>query len=264
MSSYIYVYLNEEDLALIELLLHQEGVSFFDEDGNEVTKLLAFSALSKQYQIGADKSGLIYSPCNTSLRIIQPAFFYLPDICSKTERTLFNKIKMFIRHNFMQCQWYYYGQYIYRDWLDYKYHLPWFESQRVQIKKDLIEQVWKYIEKNHYFIRNNKVDIEQKETVNLQGFYFIVFCEKARLFSEIVDINYDIYKKKVNGSPVFEHREKQIVEYSEQSDCVFLSKEKRCYCLSIDQRKIYAGDDATCVAVFHSIKQFLVEKQQEL
>lgn len=40
-----------------------------------MTKLLAFSALSKQYQIGVDKSGLTYSLCNTSLIIIQPGQF---------------------------------------------------------------------------------------------------------------------------------------------------------------------------------------------
>ena len=254
MSSYTYVYLNEEDLALIELLLHREGVSFFDEDGNEVTKLLAFSESSKQYQIGANKSGLTYSPCNTSLRIIQPALFYLPNIRSKTEKTLYNMIRKFIKEYFMQCQWCYYGAGIYRDWLDYKYHLPWLQSQRVLIEKDLIEQVWKYIEKNHYLIRNDKVDVEQKEIVNLNCYYFVVFCEKAQLFPEIVDIHYDIFKEKVNGTAVFEHCEKQIVEYSERSDCVFLSKEKNHYCLSIDQRKFFA-EDVTCVTVFHSIKQ---------
>ena len=254
MSSYIYVYLNEEDLVLIEFLLHQEGVSFFFFFLNEVTKLLAFSALSKKYLIGANKSCLIYSPCDTSLRIIQPALFYLPDLCSKIEKVLFNKIKMFIKQNFKQNQWYYYGPGIYRDWLGYKYHLPWLESQRVLIKKGLVDQVWKSIEKNHYLIKNNKVDIDQKEIVNLKGLNFVVFCEKAQLLPEIVDIHYDICKGKINGSPVFEHCEKQIVEYSEQSDCVFLSKEKNWYCLSIDQRKFLA-EGATCVAVFHSIEQ---------
>ena len=254
MSSYIYVYLNDEDLALVEPLLQQEGLSVFDEYGNKVTKLLAFSALSKQYQIGTNNSGLTYSPCNTSLRIIQPALFYLPNECLKTERTVFNKIKAFIKNNFKKCQWFYYGPGIYRDWIDYKYHLPWLESKSITIKKELIERVWTHIQKNNYIIRNNKTDVDKKDTVNLKGCYFVVYHEGACLLPEVVDVKYDICKYGDDGSRVFDHREKQIVEYSERSDCVFLSKEKNNYCLSIDQRMIYA-EGASCVAVFRSIEQ---------
>ena len=51
MSNYIYVYLNEEDLILIEQLLHQEGASFFDKNGSEASRLPAFSALREEYLI---------------------------------------------------------------------------------------------------------------------------------------------------------------------------------------------------------------------
>ena len=256
MSSYIYVYLNEKDVVLIENLLHQKGASFYDANGDEVTELAAFSVLKQEYYIGWENSCLTYSPCDTSMRIIQPAVFYLPDVCSKAEKTLFRSIKEFCVSNFKKNQWYYFGSGIYQDWLGYKYHLAWLESQRFLFKKDQLDQVWETIRKNHFIIRNNKVNVDQKEIVNLKGNSWVVFCEKAQVYPETIDIHYDTYKGEFDGIQVFEHYLKQIVEYSEKSDCVFLSKRKDCYCMSIDQRKFYERD-ATCIAVFHSIKQVL-------
>lgn len=240
MGKSIHIYINDEDLLLIQKFLSEKGIFVYDKNNLKVDKVPAICEGLEAFYLSHNKDEYIeFTPCFYTMGCLQPAFFYMENLNNNDMKIIFKQIKKNIRQNcrISYDKSYYIGPGIFQDWISKKYCFPvLFQFEEFYVDEGKIEELFADVLKAGNVIRGNNVRLRNIDFIDLNADSFIIFRGEAELVTTII--------------------RKSIIRYEYGSDCIFVYRKVRTRQLvfQLDQR--LANDlSSNTVVLFKSLKQ---------
>lgn len=206
----MYCYFNEDDLKCLLESLSSKGVILYDNNQKQLISLphVAYSII--EIELYDEARGQVYfSPCRVDNGYLQCGMFWKNQSDEASDK-LYSVIKKHIRSCFVYskdnaC---YYGNGIFKDWIDKKYRFPLLlKCEKYELEDNKIESLFAMLKKLNINVRANLVRLRNIDKIDLDTEDFIIYYSEDQLLRTIIN--------------------KSIVRYEYGSVCIFAYKNEK-------------------------------------
>lgn len=224
MTKYIYLYVNDQDISDLIEFFHNRNARIYDKYWTELHQMPYVDDRFPVFHIGYDKVNYIdYEPSNYTINKLQPGRLMLEDGKDKNINKLFSDIKKYIRKTYSIAtnKDIYMGASMYKDWLVKKYIFPSLHKYH-EFKlapNNLINMINEILE-GGYYVRNDRVDLNEVDLINHAGESFVIFSDKDAMITttHTTCVVYGDGTKVIGNNRLF---------YEHGSECIRIFKMKK-------------------------------------